>query len=151
MPGADTPRNNGDVTVGRDAKGRFASGNPGRPPGARHKSTVAMEALLDGEAEALTRKVVELALEGDTTALRLCLERLSPPRKDTPIRFELPEVATPRDVVAASSAILEAVATGELTPSEAQAVGALLQAHSRTLELNDLELRLQRLEEERQS
>jgi Family of unknown function (DUF5681) len=33
------------------------SGNPaGKPKGARNKVTLAIEALLDGEAEALTRK-----------------------------------------------------------------------------------------------
>jgi hypothetical protein len=55
------------------------SGNPaGKPKGARHKTTLAVQALLDGEAEALTRKCIELAKEGDTTALRLCMERLAP-------------------------------------------------------------------------
>ena len=40
------------------------SGNPGgRPKGALNKATLASQALLDGEAEALTRKVVELAKE----------------------------------------------------------------------------------------
>ena len=43
-----------------------------------------MEALLDGEAEAITRVAVDKAKEGDTTALRLCLERILPPRKDRP-------------------------------------------------------------------
>ena len=56
------------------------SGNPsGRPKGALNKATLATQALLDGEAEALTRKVVELAKEGNLAALRLCLERLLPP------------------------------------------------------------------------
>ena len=49
-----------------------------RPKGARNRATLAAETLLDGEAEALTRKAVELALAGDTTALRLCLERVLP-------------------------------------------------------------------------
>src|ERR1700693_659671 len=54
-----------------------ASGNPdGRPKGSRNKSTLALEALLDGQAEALTQKAVELALAGDITALRLCLDRI---------------------------------------------------------------------------
>jgi hypothetical protein len=54
------------------------SGNPlGRPKGVRNRATVAAEALLEGEAEALTRKAIELALAGDPTALRLCLERIS--------------------------------------------------------------------------
>ena len=54
-------------------KGR--SGNPaGRPRGNRNRSTLAAQLLLQGEAEALTRKAVELALSGDPTALRLCIE-----------------------------------------------------------------------------
>jgi len=65
------------------------SGNPrGRPKGARNRATVTAEALLDGEAEAISRKLIEKALEGDTTALRLCLERILPPRRDRPIQFE---------------------------------------------------------------
>jgi hypothetical protein len=49
-------------------KGR--SGNPaGRRVGCRNKTTIAAAALLAGEAEALTRKVVELALVGDPTAI----------------------------------------------------------------------------------
>ena len=73
------------------------SGNPaGRPKGARNRSTVAAEALLDGEAEALTRKAIELALAGDTTALRLCMERLVPPRKDRSTPIALPVSKTPR-------------------------------------------------------
>src|SRR3974390_695778 len=43
----------------RFEKGR--SGTPaGRPPGLRNRATEAAELLLDGEAEALTRKAVEL-------------------------------------------------------------------------------------------
>ncbi len=61
------------------SKGR--SGNPGgKPRGARHRTTLAAEALLDDEAEALTRKVVEMALAVDSTAMRLCLDRILPSR-----------------------------------------------------------------------
>ncbi len=50
------------------------SGNPaGKPKGARSAVTLAAEALLDGEAEALTRKAIDMALGGDATAMRLCL------------------------------------------------------------------------------
>src|SRR5580704_11696466 len=56
------------------AKGQ--SGNPaGRRRGCRNKATRAAEAYLDGEAETLARKAVELALAGNALALRLCLER----------------------------------------------------------------------------
>jgi hypothetical protein len=60
------------------------SGNPsGRPKGARHRTTVAIEALLEGEGEALTRKAIELAKSGDMQALRLCMDRLAPSRGQT--------------------------------------------------------------------
>ena len=56
------------------AKGR--SGNPAaKPKGVRNRATIALEVLLDGEAEPLTRKVVEMPLAGDLLALKLCLER----------------------------------------------------------------------------
>jgi hypothetical protein len=58
--------------------GMFRPGNPGRPPGCRNKATLAALALLEGEAEALARKAVELALAGDTAALKLVLDRLLP-------------------------------------------------------------------------
>ena len=81
---------------------RGESGNPaGRPIGARHKATIVAEALLDGEAEGLTRKVLEMALAGDTVALRLCLERILPPRRERPVRFRLPALQTPADAAAA--------------------------------------------------
>ena len=92
-----------------------ASGNPhGRPAGARNKALLAMEALLDGEAEAITRVAVDKAKEGDTTALRLCLERILPPRKDRPVSFSLPQLGTVTDARAATAAIVAAVATNAL-------------------------------------
>ena len=70
--------------------GKFTAGNLGRPKGSRHKSTLAIEQLLGGEGEALTRKAIDMALAGDTTALRLCLERIAPAKRDAPARFPLP-------------------------------------------------------------
>ncbi len=75
---------------GRNTDGTFATGNPGKPKGARHRATQAALALPEGEAEALTRKAVEAALAGDVSALRLCLDRIAPPRKDAPVSFTLP-------------------------------------------------------------
>jgi len=123
------------------------SGCPGgRPKGALNKATLASQALLDGEAEALTRKVVELAKEGNLAALRLCLERLLPPRKDRPITFALPKVEGATDLPKALGAILEAVAQGEITPGEGQALAALLEAYRRGVELADMARRLEAIE-----
>ena len=78
-------------------QGRFKpgqSGNPaGRPKGARHASTLAIEALLDGEGEAITRKAIEAAKAGDMVAIRLVLDRICPPRKSRPIHIELPAIS----------------------------------------------------------
>ncbi|GJD54053.1 hypothetical protein OPKNFCMD_6833 [Methylobacterium crusticola] len=123
------------------------SGNPkGKPKGARHKTTLAMEALLAGEAEGLTRKAIEMANDGDTVALRLCLDRLLPPRKDRPIRFALPPIETTADLTRATSALLAAVAAGEITPSEAAELGKLVDAHVKAIEVTDIQSRLEALE-----
>src|SRR5258708_4192358 len=93
------------------------SGNPnGRPKGSRNATTLALESLLDGEAEALTRKAVELALTGDIAALRLCLDRILPPRKDLPVSFDLPPMKASGDAVAAMAALVDAVAAGRPAP-----------------------------------
>ena|SRR5215203_2302099 len=124
------------------------SGNPrGRPPGSRNKTTRAIDALFDGEAEALTRKAIELAKAGDLVALRLCLDRICPPRKDRPVPFSLPELRTAEDAKLAASALLKAVADGDLTPSEASEIGRLLDSYTRILEREEFEKRLIRLEE----
>jgi hypothetical protein len=140
---ADEPKRNG-----RKPDGTFAPGNGlgGRTPGSRNKTTLAVEALLEGQHEALTQAAIDKALGGDTTALRLCLDRIAPPRKDSPIAFELPPIRSAEDAVGASSALLAAVAAGEITPDEAGRVMALLTAHKTLVEAGDLEARIAALE-----
>ena len=53
----------------------FERGNPGRPKGARNRATLAAEAILEGEAEALSRKAVERALEGDMREFSLQIQK----------------------------------------------------------------------------
>lgn len=140
-------RNNALTTAKPSPPGKpFGRGNPGRPKGARHRTTVAMEALLAGEGEALTRKAIELALAGDTIALRLCLDRIAPPRKDRHIVFDLPPVVTPADAAKASNALVVAVARGEITPNEAAEVAKVLEVHVRTIEVAEFDARLGALE-----
>jgi hypothetical protein len=131
---------------GRNADGTFGPGNPGKPKGTRHRATQAALALLDGEAEALTRQAVTMALGGDATALRLCLERIAPPRRDAPVQFDLPRMETARDAARAAGAVLEAVALGDLTPTEGAHIMALVETYRRTLETTELEARLTALE-----
>lgn len=137
--------NTGGKQAGRFTKGQ--SGNPsGKPKGARHKTTLAMEALLDGEAEKLTRKAIEIALSGDGMALRLCMERIIPARKDRPIQFDLPKINSAADIVPAHAAIAAAVSAGEITPGEGLDCARLIDGAARAIEITDIEERLARLE-----
>ena len=123
------------------------SGNPmGRPKGARNATTLAVEALLDGEANALTRKAITLAKAGDMQALKLCMDRIVPPRRDRPVTFALPKIEGPEQAATAMAAILEAAAQGDLTPIEAGELAGLLDVYVRTVETNELAKRIEQLE-----
>jgi len=123
------------------------SGNPkGRPKGARNRTTLAVEALLDGDAQAITRKAIEKAKDGDMTAIRLCLDRLAPPVKDRPVSFKMPQMEKAADAVTAASAIVAAVAAGDLTPCEAGEVMKVVDIYTRTLQAADIEARVEVLE-----
>jgi hypothetical protein len=107
---------------------------------------MAVEALLEGQHQALTQKAIDLALAGDGPALRLCLDRIAPPRKDAPVAFDLPPIRTVEDAVGASSALLAAIAAGDVTPDEGGRVMALLSAHKSLVETGELEARIAALE-----
>jgi hypothetical protein len=104
------------------------------------------ERLLDGEAEALLRKMIELALAGDTVALRICIDRIVAPRRDRPVRFKLPELGSAADACKAMAAVAAAVALGDLTPAEAGEFARLVETHLKAIELTEIERRLQILE-----
>jgi Family of unknown function (DUF5681) len=124
------------------------SGNPrGRPAGARNAATVLAEQLLDGEAETLIRKAIEKAKRGDMVALRLCLDRIVPPRRDRPVHFTIPELNSAADATKAMAAITLAVAHGELTPAEAGELSRLVESYVKTIEAAEIERRLRALEE----
>lgn len=110
------------------------SGNPaGRQKGSRNVATRAAEALLDGESEALTRKVIEMALAGDIAALRLCFDRVLPPRRQRPIQFDMPTLETNDDAMEAIGLISEGVAEGELSESEAKVLTDLVSSFTKLL------------------
>lgn len=124
------------------------SGNPaGRPRGSRNRSTLALEAIFEGEAEALSRRAIAMALDGDGPAMKLCLDRLLSPRRDRSITFDLPAINSAADLPKATEAMLRAVASGEITPSEAADIGKAVSAHIEAITAADLSARLARLED----
>lgn len=124
------------------------SGNPrGRPKGALNKATLAVQALFDDEAKNISLKAVELALKGDTVALRLCLERICPPRRERTVLLDIPATDTPKGMVEAMSRIIAAVASGVIAPGEGTALAALIENQRRTIEIEELERRINQLEE----
>jgi hypothetical protein len=112
-------------------KGR--SGNPaGRRGGSRNRATLAAAVLV--EAEALTRKAVELALDGDPVALRLCIERILPPCRERPVRLALPPIESAGDVSGAMNAVTSALARGTLTPGEAERIAIVVETFARAID-----------------
>lgn len=128
------------------------SGNPrGRPVGSRNRATIAAEAMIDKSGRNLTKKAIEMALAGDTTAMRLVLERLVPPRKGSPTRFTLPHMSNAGDVRNAALALVQAVANGELTPEEAGSISPLIDSARKAIEVDEIERRLAELERQAES
>jgi hypothetical protein len=124
----------------RAADGRFApghSGNPaGRPKGARNRTTLIAEALLEESTAELAAEAIGRARAGDGAMLRFFLSRLLPPAKSRAIELALPE-GWERDPLLAFNAVFKAMAEAELAIDEAHtvakiiAIGARLAAQQR--------------------
>ncbi|MGE0278518.1 MAG: DUF5681 domain-containing protein [Nitrospiraceae bacterium] len=126
-------------------KGR--SGNAeGRPKGIPDRRT-ALRALLEPHAERLVKQAVAKALNGDMTAMRLCLERLIPPMKtrDAPITLE----GLKGSLVDQGKAVLAGVTAGTVSPDEASALLQAVAAQARIVEVDELERRVAALERNR--
>lgn len=139
---------------GRDTKGRFVKGsvpNPkGRPAGGRNKATLLLEGLIADQGQQIVQECITRAMEGDNALLKALLERLVPVRKDSPMTARLPKITGVDDLPKALDALQQQLTGGELTPTEATALAALLEHHRKALEANHLEQRLAAIEEKLQ-
>lgn len=123
------------------------SGNArGRPKGVEDKRS-ALRALLEPYAPKLLDKLVELALAGDGSALRICMDRLIPALKTRDEPVKLPGVGG--TLLEQGRAVLAAVNEGTIGPDQAASLMQALSAQSNIVKVDDLERRVQALEEKR--
>ena len=101
---------------------------------------------MQSSAAEIVEVVLSAARGGDMTAARIVLDRIAPAPRDRPTRLAMPAINTTEDASSAMSAILAAVAAGNITPSEGQALASLVDGFRKTLELAQLEARIAALE-----
>ena len=123
------------------------SGNlKGRPKGSKNKSTIAAETLLEGSLERICRRVENEALNGNMQAAKMILDRILPAKRDRAIKIDLPQIHNGKDILKAVGAIMNAIASGEISPSEGESLSRILEKYSNALELHQFESRLSALE-----
>lgn len=149
--GMEAPADSLQEQAERDDQGRFVkgrSGNPaGRETGSRNRATLLAETMFDGEAEALARKAIERALEGDAAALKMCLDRVLAPRRERRIEAELPPLEGIADIGTVMLGVLRAAVEGRITPSEAAKLAGTVEAAVKAIDASDFDRRLTALEE----
>src|SRR3974377_742839 len=121
-------------------------GNPGRPVGAKNKTTRLLKQLMADEAPNLIRKVIDRAKGGNAKCLALCVDRLLPRRNGRPVDFTLPAVTNTHGVVAAMAAITTGVNEGSLTAEEAGQLVNFLSGYVKIFETHEFAARLETLE-----
>jgi hypothetical protein len=139
-----------DSGAKNQVRGRpFAPGNTlgrGRPKGSRNKAKSG-PTLMDEYAPHLVRKCIALAMQGNESAMRMCMERISPARRGAIVTMNLPPIKTAGDVDKAAENVTQAIRRGNLTPAEGGIMMNILESRSRVIERVQLESRLEKLEE----
>lgn len=131
-------------------RGQFQQGNTygqGRAVGSRNNVTVAAENLIQGESEALSRKLIELALAGNVACLKTAIERIVPVCKSRPISLpDMPKIDSVADASELTAYVIDAIAEGKVSPVEGEIISRACERHLKALEVRDLEARLSALE-----
>jgi hypothetical protein len=118
------------------------SGNPaGRTPGVEK-----VRQLLEPKREELVAKAVEMALAGDATALRICLDRISPPPRSESAPVLIPGLAEATGMAGKARAVIDAAGRGEISPTVATELLSALAGLARAIEVDELAKRIEALE-----
>lgn len=135
-------------TDGRDGKGRFGTGNPGRPRGARNRASVVAGSMIDDSLGEIVEKCIQLAKEGDRQCLLALLKLRIPAQRERLVEepIELPALATSKDALTALRIIAEGAARGEIDGDHVRSLVAIVEAFLKSLEIVDLDERIRALE-----
>lgn len=123
----------------------FVRGNPGRQAGSQNRTTRVAAALLEGDAEALVRKAIELALTGDRPMLKFLLGRILP--RERTIKINIPTLQSADDAVEAIAAIMLEVGEGNISPTEGAALAGIINADREAIDLAHVVKRIDALKE----
>lgn len=125
------------------------SGNPsGKKPGTLNKRTK-LSHILDSHGEMLINKTIEMALDGDAQALRLCIERLMPKVTSQFVQFDIGEIDIENTdkLSAIGRKIVKSITQGELTLEDAQKLFVILDKQRLLVEFTDLVSKVEKIEE----
>lgn len=141
-----TPNTDGKQSSNHGAGGKFAKGNKastGRPPG-RGKVAELREKLAQ-DVDAVIGIVREQALAGDPQAIRILLDRVLPSLR--PVELPIPLVLPEGNLAQQAHAVVQAVADGDIAPSQAAQIITALGGVAKIVETTDLLARITALEE----
>jgi hypothetical protein len=129
---------------GKRPRGRpFPEGNPGRKRGSKNKATIVAASLAGSQGEEILRKAIEMAMGGNVAMIKFLLDRILP--KERPIQLELPRLDLAHDSVDAMAEIVDAVASGRISPREAADVAQLVSAFTRAIDLTEAQTQIDAL------
>ncbi|HEY9146832.1 MAG TPA: DUF5681 domain-containing protein [Thiobacillus sp.] len=129
----------------RDAAGRFLAGTSGNPRGRPPTSERIRQMLQPHETE-LVEAAVFFGVNGDTTALRLCLERLAPPPRPQSDPVVIPGLAEAATLTDKAKAVVDAVGNGLVSPDVAERLLGALAHYAKAIEVDELTRRVAALE-----
>jgi len=114
---------------------QFEIGNKagkGRPPGSRNKKSIFLETL-EEFAIPIIKKGALMALNGDRTLLRTCIDKLIPAARSTAALFVLPKNEGDLDINKLLQSVLKQTATGRLNTQQAADLAAFAETYTRTV------------------
>jgi hypothetical protein len=106
----------------------------GRPKGSRNKSSSPGQDVLNQYAERLVLKCISMAGQGDVGAMRLCMERILPVRRDALVKVSLPRIGTAQEVNKAAEKVTQVMGRGKITPTDAEKMMNVIQMRSQIID-----------------